>query len=93
MVPYLLYWTGGLLWNGVIQVCAVLKVYLGSGSADGPRAVHSRLVEGLGFEEGPFWLVATRLMMGQGSGTVTNNSVSPNGDLVHRPCRQVCSWK
>lgn len=59
---------------------------------DGPAAVHSCLVEGLAFEDGPLWLGAASLMMGQGGGTVSYTGVSPYSHLVHCPCCQVGSW-
>lgn len=66
-------------------------LYLSRGPADGPAAVHSGLVEGPGFDEGPVWLDAGGLMMGQGCGTVPYDGVSPHCHLIHRPCCQVHS--
>ena len=70
-----------------------MLLYLSRGSADGPAAVHSCLVESPSFEARPLWLGADGLMMGQGGGTVSYTGVSPHSHLVYRPCCQVCGCK
>lgn len=67
--------------------------HLNSRPAGAPAAFHRCLVEGPRLEEGPFWLDAAGLKMGQGRGAVSDGSVSPHGHLIHRPRRQVGGCK
>lgn len=67
--------------------------YLGRRSTDGPAAVHRRLVQRPGFEEGSLRLSACGLVMGQSGGTVTDAGVSPHRHFVHRARRQVSGCK